>query len=205
MPKQKQEEYCNKASHDALEAARRGDVASVKQYLDNGGDPLLECFAVPLDKETTMHGYRRLYTQVEISGDLELLKCYLTYNIPNEIKDKMLEHFLAMRYSDHVKLLIANDAHSNIMACCHLPVCLEQLRMLDSLNYDLNWVDPETGENLLMEYAGCPSEKHQDALLDIIKYLVEQGVRTDLKNNKGEALVDIAVNEKIKAYFQSLE
>ena len=78
------------------------------------------------------------------------------------------------------------------------------MELLASLDYDFNWVNPDSGYNILMAFARCPAIDQSDELVTLLKYLEQKGVSTTLTNKAGETALDIAVNEKAIAFLKSL-
>lgn len=55
-----------------------------------------------------------------------------------------------------------------------------------------------------MEYAGCPAPDGAEDLINTLKYLIELGSKTDLKNKEGKTAYDMAVNKEVKAFLKTL-
>ena len=79
---------------------------------------------------------------------------------------------------------------------------LSCFKILNDLDYNFNWIDPEDGNNILMKYAKCPATENEEELIEIIKYFIKIGVKTDIKNNNGKTAYDIAVNKRVKEYLK---
>jgi len=131
---------------------------------------------------------------------------YLSFDIPNNIKDEMLDRIsYNEEKKDIMRLLIKKGAHiTPITKLCCTKTCISTLENLHSIQYDFNWIDPETGNNLFMEYAGCPAPDDPDDLIKTMQYLIELGSKTDLKNKEGKTAYDLAVNKEVKAFLKTL-
>ena len=108
---------------------------------------------------------------------------------------------------DIVKLLIDNKAKivEYVESCIYSKNTLSRYNKFNKVNYNFNWIDPKDGNTILMKYVKCPANENEDELLDLIKYLVKIGVKTDIKNNEGKTAYEIAVNEKVKDYLKKYE
>ena len=194
---------CNDKELAVIEAAENGDVEAVKAYFENRGDPMLECHNTAGGK---FGSTKWLYFSVCKSESLPLIKYYLSQNISDEIKNKMLYYYSDVKDDniDIVKLLIDNKAKivEYVESCIYSKNTLSRYNKFNKVNYNFNWIDPKDGNTILMKYVKCPANENEDELLDLIKYLVKIGVKTDIKNNEGKTAYEIAVNEKVKEYLK---
>ena len=194
---------CTKEGVAALDAARNADLQGVKDYLENGGDPMYSCGTSKSGTFIDASG-RGLDIEVTYSESYELIEYYLTYDIPDEVKANMLSVYASYEESDKLtRLLLKNGAHYTNSSCYAKDGVL-RLENLKRCNYDFNWINPEDGNNLFMDYAGCPAPDGATEIIEILQFLVDEGVKTKLKNKEGKTALDMAVNAEIKAYIKSL-
>ncbi len=196
------EPECTKEGRAVLKAAEKGDLQAVKDYLENGGDPLYSCGG---SRSGGLVDYqsKSLDRKVMFSKSYELVEYYLTYDIPNEVKDEMLAVFASTDNNDKlIRLLMRNKGHLTTLRC--YTDAIAQLENLKKCKYDFNWINPEDGNNLFMDYAGCPAPDGATEIIEILQFLVDEGVKTKLKNKEGKTALDMAINPEIKAYIKSL-
>ncbi|MFT5819847.1 MAG: ankyrin repeat protein [Crocinitomix sp.] len=193
---------CSDEEYAIMEAADTGNYEVVMQYLKNGGDPMLECE----DKHSSPLGYLGDYLSIYMKScdSMEYVKYYLSLDITQDVKNDFFFSYLILEnYEMTTYLVDIGGRFPNTMYC--FPDALPRFKKAAELGYDLDWQDPETGNSLFMNYAWCESEKDTDGNIEVLKYLVSQAVQKDLKNNEGKTAIDLATNEKIKAYLQGLE
>ncbi|WP_460220274.1 hypothetical protein [Psychroserpens sp. MEBiC05023] len=196
---------CNREELKIYKAAEEGNLEVVKNYLENGGNLLLDCY------DGTSGGFNPygagLYFSICKSNSKELITFYLKQDLPQEVKNEMFHYFLADKNEALLRLVIKNNGHAFFGKKCFGFDLTEQLVPLKKAGYDFNWIDPSDGNNIVMNYALCEAtyEGADDEILKTIKFLVEEvGVRTDIKNKDGKTAKELAVNPKIKAYLESL-
>ncbi|MFT5819849.1 MAG: ankyrin repeat protein [Crocinitomix sp.] len=193
---------CSEEENAIMVAADTGNYAIVMDYLKNGGDPMLECEGI--QGSYSGNKYHKMSSYMNSCDSLEKVKYYLTLDVSKELKDEYLHHYLVLENDEMVQYLISIGAHFDHYLFC-FPQGLPRFKKAAELGYNLDWQDPDTGNNLFMNYAWCENEKDAEANIIVLKYLVSEGTRTDLKNIEGKTALDLATNEKIKAYLMSLE
>lgn len=196
---------CTKEGDKAVRAARRGDVQGVKEYVENGGDPLYSCSYSGNGSLVDMTG-RGLSAMVPISKSYKLISYYMDLDIPQEVKNNIL-FIVAMDDKMHLTKMVlrkGGKASAKEWVCFHGG--LIGLQHLKECGYDFNWKDPETGNTLFMDYATCPAPDKGDAekVIEVMEFLVKAGSKTKLKNNKGKTALQQAVHSKVRAYLKTL-
>ena len=198
---------CTKEGDKAVRAARRGDVRGVKEYIDNGGDPLYSCSYSRSGALIDMTG-RKLDQAVAFSGSYDLISYYLDQDIPQEVKDAIL---IAVATDDDLKIVKmvlrkGGKASAKEWVCYSGSGAIDGLNNLEKCGYDFNWKDPETGNTLFMDYATCPAPDKGDAeeVIEVMQFLVKAGAKTRLKNKKGKTALQQASHSKVRAYLKTL-
>lgn len=196
---------CSQSEIEVCREAEKGNIKVVKGYIENGGDPELECHNTAGGKFGSENW---LYFSICKSNSKELIEYYLTQKISDETKNKML-YFFSGTEDDAVivKLLLKNNAHLNEYSdsCNFIEGVLIDYKNLQKLGYDFNWIDPKDGNNILLKYAKCPATDDETELVEMLKYFVEIGVKTNVKNNEGKTAYELAINEKVKEYLKNLK
>ena len=149
-----------------------------------------------------------------LSDSVELIKYYLSFDLTEYIKNEMLMHLLRIdgENDELIEILIKKGAHyysDVIFQHCYN----EDIKIYQKLarnGYDFNWRNPSLGgETVLMTLAQCPVNApdydNVDKILEIIKFLVDNGAKTDVKNDQGKTILEVAENEKIIEYFKSIQ
>lgn len=199
-------EVCNKKTNRVLRSVERGDLQALKNYLKNGGDPEYSCVYFKTGGGRFNGGayQQSLSNAVMRSQSYELMKYYLTYPISSETKNEMLCYYDSNNESPNItELLILKGAHVDYGDRCYFPTD-STFYYLKSAGYNLNWVDPEDGNTLFMNYCSCPAIEEETQLITLLKLLIEMGAKTDLKNKKGQTALDQAKNPKIKEFLRSI-
>jgi hypothetical protein len=209
FPFDEEVEICSIEEESMFEATDTGNYLPVREYLANGGDPMLKC----LDR-TRQRYSNTLYISVMLSDSVELIKYYLSFDLTQYVIDQMLMYFIIDENSndDIVTLLVNKGAHyfdENFFYPCYK----ENIKVYQKLarnGYNFNWRNPKFGgETILMTLAQCPVNQPDydsvDKILEIIKFLVDNGAKTDVKNDQGKTILEVAENEKIIEYFKSLD
>jgi len=175
------------------------DLEALKTYLENGGDPEFKCFD---GRGRGFGAWSHLYWKVEESSSVEMVQYYIGYDLPQNIKDEMLETFVGREEIELARLLVDVDAHISSVASNCLEEYWEKIQyeVLVSVGYDFNWQD-DNGNTLLMLHAKCRADDTSDELIAILQFLIEHGASTNIKNDNGKTAYDIAVNPKVKAFL----
>jgi hypothetical protein len=201
-------EPCDEQAQKALDGLEKKELQPLKDYLQNGGDPLYTCTSTY--NSGGHYGSTpiivKLSDRVKYTLSYEIVSYYLTFNIPSEIKNDMLDLY-AVKGNDPsgklVPLLIGKGAHVTTSGdCCTGESCIAYLKTLKKHHYDFNYVD-SFGNNLLMEYAACNADS-SDEVIKVLKFLKEQGAQTNLTNQAGETLWTIATDPKVKDYLNTI-
>jgi ankyrin repeat protein len=193
---------CSEEENAIMIAVDSGNYEVVMDYLQNGGDPMLECKC----NKNSHYGctYTRLYSYMEHCDTVEYVKYYLSLDISDEIKNDFLLHYLVLKKDEMASHLISIGALLEDNYFC-FDTSLPLIKKAIDLGYDINSRDPDSGWTLLMEFAFCETEEYVDCKIEGIAYLISEGALLDLKDNDGKTALDIATNEEIKAYLMSLE
>jgi hypothetical protein len=210
FPVQEKIDICTEAEQAMIRAADKGNYQPIWDYLANGGDPMLQC----RDRTRPMNYTYSLYIPIMLSDSLELIKYYLSFELSQYVIDQMLMHIIIDENSNDelITLLVDKGAHyfdENFFYPCYK----ENIKVYQKLarnGYDFNWRNPSLGgETVLMTLAQCPVNlpdyDNVDKILEIIKFLVDNGAKTDVKNDQGKTILEVAENEKIIEYFKSIQ
>jgi hypothetical protein len=194
--------FCSEEEMYIIESAEEGNLEVVKEYLENGGDPLLECCAY-----LGRFGYPYvLYHSISISESLELIEYYLlNYDIPQNILDEFLITNISLEDDNIAKFILQQGATAFYLADMgfYSSHRQDQLLKLIELGYDINTLDEE-GNTLFMRFCMKPSPERSDELISMLAFLIEHGAKTDIKNKKGKTAKDLAVNENVKKFLETL-
>ena len=161
---------CSQEELKIFEEAEKGNLPAVKQYLENGGDSILDCHNTAGGK----FGSRKwLYISICKSNSLELIEYYLSKEIPFETEKKMFYYFLGKNNKTFLKYFIEKKHYplKQPNNCFYIGM-LSCFKILNDLDYNFNWIDPEDGNNILMKYAKCPATENEEELIEIIKYFI---------------------------------
>jgi ankyrin repeat protein len=196
--------FCSEEELKVLKAGENGDFEVVKEYLENGGNPLLQCHS----GEGRFGTYYSLSYCFASTDSYEWLDYYL-YNysssLPQEELDYML--FVINRNINYnlIPLLLKYGATAFYLANkgYYFEQSKEQILKLIELGYDINTLD-EDGNTLFMMFCRWPAPVNEESLLSMLAFLIEHGAKTDIKNKKGKTAKDLAVNENVKKYLESL-
>lgn len=193
---------CSIEENIVMMAADSGNYEVVIDYLKNGGDPMLEC-----ECEKKSHydcTNTRLSSYMQVCDSIGYVKYYLNLEIADEIKNEFFDYYLILGSDEMAQYLISIGAQLTDHYIC-FPTTLPRITKAVELGYDINSQDSKNGWTLLMQFAFCENEDYVDCKLEGIEYLISEGALLDLKNNEGKTALDIATNEKIKTYLESLE
>ncbi|MCB9044454.1 MAG: hypothetical protein R2798_09415 [Chitinophagales bacterium] len=196
--------WCSEKELQVLKATEKGDVEALKIYLENGGDPSLCCWS----REGRMGTQYDLISAVVKSNSYELLEIYLDYSISSKDLNNLLSGFLWNDANDSIiELLLKKGAKANSFEenCSTIDYVSVIFDRLEKNNYDFNYQDPKTGNTLLMEYCLCPAPNDAKELVETIAYLIKLGAKTDIKNKEGKTAKDLAVNEKVRDFFEEMK
>jgi hypothetical protein len=203
-------EICTIEEESMFEAADTGNYMLIREYLANDGDPMLKC----LDRTRPMNYSYSLYLPIILSDSLELIKYYLSFELSQYIKNEIFLHLLwsESSHDELIQILVKKGAqyYSEIpfYHCYKENIIVYQ--KLARNGYDLNWKNPRYGgETLLFTLAQCscvePDYANVETILEIINFLVDNGAKTDVKNDQGKTILEVAENEKIIEYFESIQ
>ncbi|MAN28810.1 MAG: hypothetical protein CMH15_12580 [Mesonia sp.] len=195
---------CSKNDIRVINSAKKGNVKSVKDYLENGGDPLLHCKDYKSGGKGSFGVLYDLPFNISISKSTDLLKLYLKYDIPEDIKSEMFQTAILAKETEFIKIFINenSDAISIASSCYRGDLIKNELKELLRLGYEVNKINKESGNTLLIEYAYCPVNEDSKELIETMKFLIENGARTDIKNNNGKTAYDVAVNKNVKEFLK---
>jgi len=195
---------CSEYELNVLKAGKNGDFEIVKEYLENGGNPTLECHS----GEGRFGTYYSLTSCFANTASYEWLEYYLyNYNIVlhQEKLDFML--FRILINENYNLLPLALDYGATAFYLADLGLYRQerqaQLKKLLEFGYNINTVDAD-GNTLFMRFCRLPSPERSDELISMLAFLIENGAKTDIKNKKGKTAKDVAVNENVKKYLETL-
>jgi hypothetical protein len=197
---------CSGEGKKAIDGVEKGELKPLKDYLENGGDPLYTCTKPYASVGYAEMGlvYVLLSDVVMRSKSFEIVAYYLSYPIPEDIKRTMLL-FYSVPDCSHcenlVSLLIDKKAFFKVECC--ISECKKTIKNLKKGHYDFTRID-SSGYNLLMDYASCPEVDYPRRLIRLMKYLIRQGCQTNLVGNDGKTLKTIAVHPKVKKFVAKL-
>jgi len=194
---------CDKEFLKVLDAAEKGNVKVVENYINNGGEFSDNCFDY---KNGRMGGTRDLLSSALDSETIALMKliCSKIDTLEENTKSVMIDIALKKKDDDFLEFLIKEtDAHVTWIRDIKL-YSLKNLKKLNKYNYNFNWNNPYNGNTILMWYVNS-SRISEDDLLEIVQYLLVNGANADIKNKRGETAEDMAVNKKVKEYLKNLE
>jgi len=183
---------CTKEEKGVIYAIALGDTVVLDDYLKTRGIYNVQCrhnvdFLRPGDS---------MIRQLGITTHASVYRTYLKYPVPQEILDELLYgRFMEDHPSEILRLLIARGAKLETFSQdCNPNKAPNFLPLLDTLDYDFHWTSPNKGNNILMDYCGCMdiTPPFQDEFNWVIRFLVNKGVRMDIKNHRGETAIDIA-------------
>lgn len=193
---------CTDEENTVMMAADSGNYEVVMAYLKNGGDPMLECKCEKKSNDNCSYPELSLY--MLDCDSIRYVKYYLSLNITNKIKNDFFDYYLAIGNDEMSEYLISIGAlMTNNYGC--FPNSLPRISKAIELGYDINLQDPKNGWTVLMQFAFTSDPEEVDCKVEGIKYLISQGARLDIKNHDGQTALDLATDEKIKAYLMSFE
>jgi hypothetical protein len=196
--------FCSEEELKVLKAGENGDFEVVKEYLENGGNPLLQCHS----GEGRFGTYYSLSYCFASTDSYEWLDYYLRNYVHVLPQDRLDEFIFIIIYknNDHLlPLVLEYGATAFYLADMGFYYSLnqDQLLKLIELGYDINTLDEE-GNTLFMRFCRWPAPENEESLLSMLAFLIEHGAKTDIKNKKGKTAKDLAVNQNVKKYLESL-
>ncbi len=181
---------CSEVEGKVLNAAIFGDTIALAAYLDGAEEYDFAC----IRHDDLLRSGESLFSAIRDTRHIAVLRTYLRYPISSALKDELL-WLRAERDSAYVRtrILMDHGAHLTYPSTeCIVRKMVECYEAFDSLGYDFNWVNLTTGNNILMDYCACTPTHFREDLMDVMRFLLTKGVRTDIKNLQGETAVDIA-------------
>lgn len=196
---------CSDEAWETIEKITQGDVQTLKDYMDNGGDPSFHCYHGAVSGgHFGGAAYRSIQDAVEMSNSLEIMRTFLSYPLPQSILDDLMSSY-SYPESDSLNLitpiLIAKGGHVLDPTTFVMVDGEKYIHRLHQLNYDLNWVD-SLGNSMIMNIAGSSPDADPKIAIAAIRKLLEIGVRTDLVNIEGHSLKTIPRSGKIRRYIR---
>lgn len=183
---------CTELESEIVSAVVSGDTIVLAEYLE--GSITFDCSC--REHIDFLREGNRLSRLVLDTKHVPILRTYLRYPIPTDIKNDMLWSISGRRAPEGlqaIKMLLANDAHlDHPDHKCYLLKMVDTFMKFDSLGYDFNWVSDRTGKNIVMDYCSCSLDFQRDDLGEVLRYFVGLGIRTDIKNLQGETAIEIA-------------
>lgn len=181
---------CSEVESQVLNAAIFGDTVALAAYLDGAEEYDFACRR----HDDFLRAGESLSGAVMESSYPAVLRTYLRYPISSVLKDELL--WLRSGHDSgyvHTRIALDHGAHLTYPSKeCIVRKMIECYEPFDSLGYDFNWVDPTTGNNMLMDYCACKPNHFREDFVDVMRFLLSKGVRMDIKNLQGETAIDIA-------------
>ncbi|MAQ42494.1 ankyrin repeat domain-containing protein [Mesonia oceanica] len=190
---------CDEKFLKIIDHVRNNNYDEVKKYMESGKSATESCYDYKGGKFGSSTSLINKCIQFE---KLDLLKLILNYenNLDNYSKSEILR--IALNEKDKVfvyKLVNKYNAHIYINGHNEF-LKIEKLKILKEANYNFNYTDP-FGNTLLIDIIQH-SKLEEKKLLKIVKYLIEVGVKTNIKNNNGKTAYDVAVNKNVKEFLK---
>jgi len=183
---------CESLGSELLSAAASKDTIALAEHLASAETYDFHC----REHNDPLRDGDRLSRLILNTENMPLLRTYLRYPIPVDIKNDMLWSISGHKKPEGllaIKMLLAKNAHlDHPEHRCHLLDTVDTFMKFDSLGYDFDRVSDRTGNNILMDYCSCSLDFQRDDLGKVLRYFVSVGVRTDIKNQQGETATDIA-------------
>ena len=197
-------EECTEKTISELRKIGSGDYVTYKRFMKEHSDPAYKCRITNsiIDLQVLS-----VDTEVIASGNIKIIKDYFTYDLSQETKNEFLEGYWGDDEDELIRFLIKQGAKMERYNFCD-DSFLPGLKKLNKLGYDMNYVDPETGRNIFLDYCTMGYEKDNfqggDCAVECLKYLKSIGVDTKLKNAEGKTAIEIASDSTIIAYLKSI-
>ncbi|MGB3591528.1 MAG: hypothetical protein WBA16_07565 [Nonlabens sp.] len=193
---------CNEKDLRIINAIDNDEPELVIEYLENGGDPMLECTSTGGGRYGTP---KSLPSAIILSNDTQIIELWLENELPSDVLDFLFH--VALRHSNNIiiKRLIDYEyilPKSGLFICVDIPDepdwSLDALQQLIELGFQIDKQD-ENGYTLLMRsIEHCASYDDKSQLLKFANKVVENGANLFIKNNDGQTAYDLATDPELK-------
>lgn len=196
-------ESCTEDQIKSLELISNGDYNAYRKFMDKYDDPDFSCCE---DRSGTIIDRTELAlsSYVQPSNSLAIIKDYFKYERSQDEKNYFLDGYVDREGDDIIRFLIKEGAKIESVFATQFTV--EGLKKLKRNGYDFDYIDPNTGNNLFLDY--CMSEprnsKERENVIECLTYLRSLGVDIKLKNFKGKSAIDLAKDSLIRDYLKTL-
>ena len=196
-------ESCTEDQIKSLELISNGDYDAYRKFMDKYDDPDFSCCedrsGIIIDQtELALSSY------VQPSNSLAIIKDYFKYERSQDEKNYFLDGYVDREGDDIIRFLIKEGAKIESVFATQFSV--EGLKKLKRNGYDFDYIDPNTGNNLFLDY--CYSQprnsKKRENVIECLNYLGSLGVDKKLKNFEGKSALDLARDSLIRDYLKSL-
>ncbi len=188
-----------------LYAIALGDTIVLDAYLKAHGIYDFQC----RPHDDFLRSGDSMIRQLRGTEHVPIYRTYLKHPVPQAIMDELLhERMWEDGPSEIMRLLISHGAKlEHFSRSCQDFKAPLYLTFMDTLGYDFHWISPTTGNNILMDYCACMDRpaQFQDEFKEVIRFLVNKGVRTDIKNHQGETAIDIAERSGLIGFLREVE
>lgn len=196
---------CSEEELKTIEKITQGDLQTLKDYMDNGGDPEFQC------RDGMIPGgrlggppYYGIQKAVELSNSIEMMQLFLSYPLPQGILDDLMSYYSYPENDPHdliTPILIAKGGHVLNPDTFRIEDGEKYVERLHKLKYNLDWVDT-LGNTMIMNIAASHPNADSKIVKGALGKLIDLGVRTDMVNNSGYTLKTIPYSPKIRRYLR---
>jgi hypothetical protein len=194
---------CTEDQVKSLELISNGDYDAYRKFMDKYDDPDFSCCE---DRSGTIIDRTELAlsSYVQPSNSLAIIKDYFKYERSQDEKNYFINGYVDREGDEIIRYLIKEGAKIESVFATQFTV--EGLKKLKRNGYDFDYIDPNTGNNLFLDY--CMSEprnsKERENVIECLTYLRSLSVDIKLKNFKGKSAVDLAKDSLMRDYLKTL-
>jgi hypothetical protein len=196
---------CTEDQVKSLELISNGDYDAYLKFMDKYDDPDFSCCE---DRSGTIIDRTELtlFSYVLPSNSLPIIKDYFNYGLSQENKNHFLNAYIDTDNENLVKFLIKKNAKIESAYATFNLSSVEALKKLKRFGYNMDYIDPNTGNSLFLDYSMCKprNSREREIVFEYLKYLRSIGADIKLKNFKGKSAVDLARDSLIRDYLKSL-
>ncbi len=198
-------ESCTEDQIKSLELISNGDYDAYRKFMDKYDDPNFSCCE---NRSGTIIDQTELvlFSYVQPCNSLEIVKHYLKYDISQGQKNDLLSGAIDGDNEELIKFLISKNARIESAFATFRLSSVEALKKLKRFGYNMDYIDPNTGNNLFLDYSRCKprNSSEREIVFEYLKYLHSIGVDIKLKNFEGKSAVDLARDSLIRDYLKTL-
>ena len=142
-------ERCTEYQIESLELISNGDYNAYRKFMDKYDDPDFSCCE---DRSGTIIDRTELAlsSYVQPSNSLAIIKDYFKYERSQDEKNYFLDGYVDREGDDIIRFLIKEGAKIESVFATQFSV--EGLKKLKRNGYDFDYIDPNTGNNLFLDY-----------------------------------------------------